>query len=118
MRQLRVIYDGNCPFCSRYVALVRLKKNFAVELVDAREQPARAAAYGLDLNRGMIADLEGDIYHGADAVWLLSQMSSRSGLLNWLLAAMFSRRWLARLAYPVLRLGRNLTLTVLRRRPI
>ena len=35
--QAWIIYDGQCPFCSRYVRLVRLRDSLGqVELVDAR----------------------------------------------------------------------------------
>lgn len=118
MQVLRIVYDGDCPFCSRYVRLVRLRENFKVELIDARTSPDVAARYGRDLNEGMIADIDGDIHHGSDAVWMLSLLSSRSGFWNRLMAAVFSSRRLARLVYPVLRLGRWLTLRALGRRPL
>ncbi len=118
MAALTIVYDGECPFCSRYVRLVRLRENFDVRLVDAREDIALARAYGLDLNEGMIADLDGKVFHGADAVWLLSTLSTRSGLVNGAMARLFSSRRLASLAYPVLRAGRNATLRMLGRKPI
>lgn len=33
---LRVFYDGECPFCSRYVNMLRLRKNCEVQLIDLR----------------------------------------------------------------------------------
>ena len=65
MATLRIIYDGDCPFCSSYVALLRLREQYDVRLVDARKEPALAAQYGLDLNEGMIVDLDGKVHHGA-----------------------------------------------------
>lgn len=118
MRPLRIVYDGDCPFCSRYVRLLRLRENFTVELVDVRSQPEVARRYGLDLNEGMIADIDGDIHHGSDAVWMLSLLSSRSGFLNRALAAAFSSRTVARILYPVMRLGRRIALRSLGRRPL
>lgn len=107
---LTVVYDGECPFCSRYVELMRLKERYDVELVDARREHAKAHGYGLDLNDGMIADLDGDVHYGADAVWLLSMLSERPGML--------SRRGVANALYPWLRRGRHLTLRLLGRKPI
>jgi predicted DCC family thiol-disulfide oxidoreductase YuxK len=118
MSTLTIVYDGECPFCSRYVALVRLREHFDVRMVDAREKPARARSYGLDLNEGMIADLDGKVYFGADAVWLLSTLSTRSGLINGAMARLFSSRSVSKLAYPFLRAGRNATLRLLGRKPI
>lgn len=110
MRTLRIVYDGDCPFCTRYVQLMRLRERHAVELIDARREPERARAYGLDLNEGMIADLDGEIHHGAKAVALLSRLSRRPNPLA-------SDR-IAAFAYPVMRAGRNLALRLLGRRPL
>jgi predicted DCC family thiol-disulfide oxidoreductase YuxK len=118
MRPLRIVYDGDCPFCSRYVRLVRLRENFDVELIDARMQPETARRYSLDLNEGMIADVDGDVHHGSDAVWMLSLLSSDSGTMNRILAWLFSSRTVARLLYPFMRLGRRLALFSLGRRPL
>lgn len=116
MGSLRIVYDGDCPFCSRYVRLVRLRENFVVDLVDARQYPELAQSYGLDLNEGMIADLDGSVHHGAEAVWLLSTLSSQSGFVNRWMATVFSTKLLARIAYPAMRCGRNLTLGILGRK--
>ena len=116
MTPLRIVYDGECPFCGAYVRLMRLRKNFAVELIDARRQPERANSYGLDLNAGMIADLDGRIHHGADAVWLLSTLSSRAGFCNRMTALLFSWKRFVRLSYPVLRFFRTATLKILGRK--
>lgn len=110
MRQLRIVYDGQCPFCSRYVQLLRLRERFDVSLLDARREPERASRYGLDLNEGMIVDLDGTVHHGAAAVSLLSKLSRRPGPL--------SRPAMARLLYPAMRLGRQLTLRILGRKPL
>ncbi len=108
--ELRIVYDGECPFCARYVALMRLREGHAVRLIDARREPELAASYGLDLNAGMIADLDGAVHHGAAAVALLSRLSRRPGPLA-------SDR-LARAVYPLMRAGRGLALKLLGRRPI
>lgn len=111
MATLRIVYDGDCPFCRSYVALLRLREQYDVRLIDARKEPALAAQYGLDLNEGMIADLDGEVHHGARAVSLLSRLSG-SGIspLRW--------DWFADLAYPVLRFGRNAALKLLGRSQI
>lgn len=110
MRQLSIVYDGQCPFCSRYVQLVRLRERFSVSLIDARAERERAAGYGLDLNEGMIVDLDGAVYHGAAAVALLSRLARAPGPL--------SLPGVAKVAYPVMRFVRNLTLRVLGREPL
>ncbi|HEV7633746.1 MAG TPA: DCC1-like thiol-disulfide oxidoreductase family protein [Steroidobacteraceae bacterium] len=110
MTTLHVVYDGECPFCSSYVSLLRLREQYEVHLVDARKEPEFASRYGLDLNEGMIVDLDGEVHHGARAVSLLSRLSGTMSPLR-------SDR-VASVIYPMLRFGRNLTLKVLGRRPI
>jgi predicted DCC family thiol-disulfide oxidoreductase YuxK len=110
MATLHVVYDGDCPFCSSYVSLLRLREQYDVHLVDARKEPEFAARYGLDLNEGMIADLDGDVHHGARAVSLLSRLSGTISPLRW--------EWVASLVYPFLRFGRNAALKVLGRSQI
>lgn len=116
-----IAYDGQCPFCQAYVRLTRLRESGAFSLIDARgahpalEEVRRA---GLDLNEGMVVKHGGRLYHGADAMHLLSLLSTRSGVFNRVMALLFGRPRLARLLYPVLRAGRNLTLRLLGRQPI
>jgi predicted DCC family thiol-disulfide oxidoreductase YuxK len=107
MATLRIVYDGDCPFCRSYVALLRLREQYDVRLVDARQEPALAAQYGLDLNEGMIADLDGEVHHGARAVSLLSRLSGS-------LSPLRSDR-VASMLYPLLRFGRNAALKLLGR---
>lgn len=113
-------YDGECPFCARYVALVRLREAVGpVRLADLREDPearARFEAMGLDPDDGMIVETGGKVYHGAEAINVISMMSSRSGGLNRLAATVLGVPLLARLLYPLLRAGRNAALFFLGRR--
>ena len=107
---LHIVYDGDCPFCSSYVALLRLREQYDVRLVDARKEPAVAARYGLDLNEGMVVDLDGKVYHGARAMSLLARLSGT-------LSPLRSER-VASAVYPLFRFGRNVALKVLGRRQI
>ena len=117
--ELVIIYDGDCPFCSRYVDLVRIRDTVGpVRLVNARSGAAEAIELqraGYDLNDGMVAKYESRIYHGADCVNLLALLSSDSGIFNKINRAIFSSPILSRTLYPVLRFGRGLTLRLLGR---
>ncbi len=110
MTPLRIVYDGECPFCANYVALLRLREGHAVELINARTDRTKAHPYGLDLDDGMIGDLGGAVFRGAAAVALLSRLSRRRGVLS-------SDR-VAKAVYPVMRFGRAVTLKVLGRKPL
>ncbi|HEX6145038.1 MAG TPA: DCC1-like thiol-disulfide oxidoreductase family protein [Geminicoccaceae bacterium] len=114
-----IVYDGQCPFCSRYVALLRLRAALGqVVLVNAREggplveEIERA---GIDLNEGMVLKMDGELHHGDACIHRLALLSTPSGWFNRLNGAVFGHRRAARVLYPVLRTGRNLTLRLLGR---
>ncbi|HVV93420.1 MAG TPA: DCC1-like thiol-disulfide oxidoreductase family protein [Hyphomicrobiales bacterium] len=115
-----IFYDGQCPFCSAYVGLVRLRAAAGeVRLVDARSgAPALADAAGFDLNAGMLVTAGAGRFYGADAVHWLALMSTRAGFFNRLAYVVFRHPRLTRLLYPGMRGVRNLTLRVLGRPPL
>jgi predicted DCC family thiol-disulfide oxidoreductase YuxK len=119
---LWVVYDGECPFCSRYVLLYRLRdQGLRVHLIDARSGHPLVAAIGrlgLDLDAGMVVGWRGAFHHGAAAVHLLALLGDERTVFNRLNRVLFSRPWLARRLYPWLAAGRRLTLRLLGRRPI
>ena len=66
----------------------------------------------------MVVELDGEAWYGAEAVWLMSSLSSRSGRWNRLLAAIFASRQRSKLLYPVMRFGHRVTLFLLGREPL
>lgn len=119
---IRIVYDGECPFCSAYVRMVRLRDAVGtVELIDARsDHPVaqEAKAMGLDLDEGMALKMAGEWLHGDAVMNRLAMLSSRSNTLNRLHAWVFRDPARARLLYPWLRAGRNAALRLLGRRKI
>ena len=117
-----IVYDGQCPFCSRYVQLLRLRDSLGeVRLINARdggpvvEEMQRA---GVDLDEGMVLKLDGQLYHGHDCIHVLALLSTPSGPFNRINAALFRSPRAARLLYPILRAGRNGVLRLLGRSKI
>ena len=114
-----LVYDGGCPFCNAFVKRLRIEESLGeLELVDAREQPDVVASLrerGLDVDEGMVLELDGRYYHGDEALQRLALMSTRFGIFNRVNAWAFSNPTISRLAYPMLRAGRNLALRLLRR---
>src|SRR3546814_11746436 len=110
---VQIVYDGECPFCSAYVRLVRLRETIGpVEIINAREPHpvlAEIEARGLDLNEGMVVKMNGRFYHGDECVHVLALLSSPSGVFNRAMRAIFSSRAASRALYPPLRRGRNET---------
>lgn len=115
-----LLYDGECPFCSRYVKLPRLRRAMSVlRLVNARgggPEFQRARTAGFDLNEGMLLRLNGQYWHGEDCVHHLALMSTPSALFNRGNAAIFKSRRLSRFLCPFMRFRRNLTLAFMGRR--
>ncbi|MEM6909837.1 MAG: DCC1-like thiol-disulfide oxidoreductase family protein [Pseudomonadota bacterium] len=105
-----IVYDGHCPFCSRYADYLVAKQRYPnLQLLDAREQRdhpllKRIASEGLVLDDGMVFELEGTLYHGADAVAMLARPGS-----------LLSSNPSAHRAYPFMRAGRNLALKLIGR---
>ncbi len=115
-----IVYDGDCPLCSRYVRMARLRESAGpVTLINAREadHPTVAAIHraGLDLDAGMVVILDGQMHHGAQAMALLSALTTRSGPFNRLMRLAFGSPRRARLLYPPLVFGRLLLLRLLGR---
>ncbi len=119
MAKATLIYDGDCPFCSRYSKYIRLKRAVGeLLLVDARQggpEVEQAIARGFDLGEGMVLVVGGNYYHGAACLNRLALMGSRSDIFNRLNFFLFRSPLLSRFSYPLLRAGRNLVLRLLGR---
>lgn len=115
--EMWVVYDGECPFCSAYVKMVRLREAAgAVHLIDARTpHPVvdEVIAAGYDLDEGMALKIGDVIYHGDECVHRLALMSGGSGLFNKFNHWVFASEGRSRALYPFLRAGRNLALRLL-----
>lgn len=116
---LWIVYDGDCPFCSSYVRLYRLREvTGRVHLIDARtDHPilGEVHARGLDLDDGMAVKAAGHFYHGAEALQFLAILGAGDGLFNRLNRVLFSHPRLAGALYPWMVRGRLLTLRLLGR---
>lgn len=110
---LILIYDGACPFCTRYCTITALRaQGVDVALHDARAPGIRErfpAAARHDLDQGMLALWRGEAFHGAQAVNLIGRLVAGSPL-----SGLMRHRRLASLSYPLLRLARNLALAARR----
>jgi len=116
---LWIVYDGDCPFCSSYVRLYRLREvTGRVHLIDARtDHPIlrEVRTLGFDLDAGMAVKAAGHFYHGAEALHFLAILGAGDGLFNALNRALFRHPRLANALYPWMVRGRLLTLRLLGR---
>lgn len=122
MGHIWVVYDGECPFCSSFVTMYRLRELAGrVHLIDARSRHplvGEVQRLGLDLNEGMAVLVMGKVYWGAEAMHMLALLGSGSNFFNRANRLLFRHQALARLLYPILVRGRLLTLKLLGRAPI
>lgn len=112
-----LVYDDECPVCRTYCKYVRIRDTVGrLHLVDAR-QPGELmdeiTAAGLDIDQGMVLKFKQVKYYGADAIHMLSLLSTRSGWFNRLCFLFFGTRWGARVFYPIGKAFRNLVLKLL-----
>ena len=116
-----LVYDGACPFCSRYASMIRLRQDFGLVLINARDDHPlidEIKSRGFRLDDGMVLNIDDRFYHGAACLHLLCFMTSDSGLFGYLTKALFSRPNMAAVMYPWLAFGRRLTLRLLGREPL
>lgn len=118
-----LLYDGECPACSAYVAMSRLRQLYPdLRVVSARDEPALVAELrraGYELNDGMVLSLGGVIHFGPDATRMIAVMG-RASTSRWrrgVLAFIGTAPW-ARPLYPWLNRCRQLLLRILGRGPI
>ncbi|MCP3460036.1 DCC1-like thiol-disulfide oxidoreductase family protein [Bradyrhizobium sp. CCGUVB23] len=120
--EIWVVYDGECPFCSRYVLLYKLRdRGQRVHLIDARSSHpivGEIRSRSLDLDEGMVVRWRGRYHHGADAMHLLTILAGDRSIFNQVNRALFSRPQIARALYPVLVGARKLILRLLGRKLI
>ncbi len=125
MRELLLIYDGDCPLCRTYVAAQRLRRQFGkLTLLNARDLPEQAPELlaelqqqALLLNQTMLLRLDGRWLKGPEVLQLLASVNEpnwRNRL--WLYWFQSARR--ARFSYPLLWAGRNLLLKLLNIPPL
>ena len=115
---IRILYDGECPFCTAYTRYARLRRHMGeVDLIDARAVPDLVDAYaarGFEIDESFIVDTGDAVLTGGAAMaYIHGNLAPRWTGLG--LAA--NPRFLASV-YPGLRWMRNTALRVMGRKPI
>lgn len=117
--EVYLIYDGECPFCSRFADYMAIRSNIGeLHMLDARDschpvvQDVKHRDY--DLDEGMVLIIGDRFYYGGEAIHVLTMLSKTKGLYAKLNKLFFSDRHLSNVVYPFFKLGRRITLTFLR----
>ena len=118
---VKIYYDGDCPYCRNFVVLSKLKSEYDVNLYNLRESPDKVSEFsrnGYDVNEGIIVTVGDTLYFGADAIYIIGKLSDNTKKTGKLYYFIFSNKAFSHFLYPMLKLGRNLTLLMLGRKKI
>lgn len=119
---MRVVYDKECPVCSAYCELAQhYAEPGQLELIDAREASALMADItrrGLDIDEGMVTEIDGELHYGAAGIRALALASRRQNVFNRLSRLLFGNAKVAAVLYGGLKALRRLLLNLLGIRPI
>ena len=112
-----LVYDGECPICKMYCTRVRVQEAVGkLHLIDARQPSAimeEITRAGLDIDQGMVVKFDNVMYYGADAMWVMTILSTRSSLFNRICYYFFSSKLGAKIFYPIGKALRNIVLKLL-----
>lgn len=118
-REILIVYDKECPLCDAYCRRVRIHESMGVlRLVNARdasEVMKEITRRGLDIDQGMVLQVDDVLYYGADAISTLSLLGSESSAFNRISRWFFGSSTRAKILYPVFRTCRNLLLKIMRK---
>ena len=106
-----LLYDGECPICSRYVLWTNIRnKNPDIALLDARQQPELVAALrteGIEINNTMFLQVDGRSFVGAAAMAKISIYMPQNTLPQRILRSLTSTQLSFKTIYPGLVLRRR-----------
>jgi len=112
MRQVKLYYDGDCPFCSRYSKLQEIRKCINLQLLDARKDLSwKEFNQELDLDNGVILiDFNSNIYQGVEAINYLNKICRFQGFFFILQKWIFSKKLLSNIVYFIFKTLRKIAL--------
>lgn len=111
--ELILYYDGECPICSRYRDYVAIRRDYDLDLRDARHHRAEIealAGQGFDINTGMILVAPTGTLQGADVAVAMRGLTHGRGPGDALFRLLLRAPWLVRIGYPFARGLRHLLL--------
>ncbi len=120
MKQISLYYDDECPFCKEYSKYIELRKKHDVQVLNARESIEKIKTFrekGFDINDGMIVELDGDIYQGADAAKLLDECISKDKFLDKFISFFVNLPVFKQVIYPVVLFFRRVILKIFGKEP-
>jgi hypothetical protein len=116
-QKITLYYDKQCPFCSKYANLLKLKENFEITLKDARENQSEISLIcpNLNINDGFIVIYENNCFQGAKALGFLNSAVDKDTFLGKLHFIFRYDNIFSKILYNVLFILRKIILFVLRK---
>ena len=115
---IRILYDGECPFCTAYARYARLRRRVGeVDLIDARQAPDLVedyAAQGYEIDESFIVNTGDAVLTGGAAMaYIHGNLAPR-----WTGLGLLTNPRMLATVYPSLRWMRNSALRAMGRKPI
>ena len=116
-QKLTLYYDKQCPFCTKYANLLKLKENFEITLKDARENLDEISVLckNLDINDGFIVIYKNDCFQGAKALEFLNRAVDKTTILGKLHFFFAYENNFSKFLYKTLFILRKIALFILRK---
>jgi len=115
------VYDGDCQICTLATEALRIKQQFgSLHVLNAREANEdplinEINRQGLDLDEGMVIYVDGQFYHGKDALKFIAKYGEAKNTFMSVFKGLYWSDSVARFTYPWMRGMRN---WLLRRRKV
>lgn len=106
-------YDGDCPFCLQFQLYVELRKKVDIELRNARDYRLEMQQFkndGIDINKGLIVLIDGNIFHGAKALNQVQKYLEPKSYLETKFMQIMSAKRLMAVLYPLINVFRKVLL--------
>ena len=114
-QKLILYYDKQCPFCSKYANLLKIKENFEITLKDARNNLDEISVLceNLNINDGFIVLYKDNCFQGSKALEFLNNAVDKTTLLGKLHFLFKYDNSLSHLLYKLLFILRKIILFIL-----
>lgn len=113
--EVLLVYDGECPLCRAGANNFCVNENNEGRLnrinkraVNDHPVIAEIRQQQLNLDRGMVLKYQGKLYQGAEALHVMSRISTGNSWAARCSKALFRTRFMAYACYPFLRFARNM----------
>lgn len=109
--KLTLYYDGKCPFCSKYADILKLKKCYELEILNARENKEwKKYKKDAKLDDGVILIVNNTFYQGVESLDMLLKTCQFNGTFFSIHNFIFSKPLLGNIVYTIFKFLRKVAL--------